>query len=421
MSPSTIAIVLLIALLIVLVSGKLNATVAILAAMVLMTLTGVIKPATAFSGFGGTAAMMIIGMNIVGATFFTTGVSAAIGRFLYRHGGSNERVFLLIVCLLAAVLALFINPMAVISIFMPVIDSVASQSGGKIRRKMIYLPCGIAAIYGGTLTAVSTSTMVTAGGLLANASPDETISFFQPVALTGIGVLAMFAIIGTFGYNLINKCFDFEEPALPETTGSGVSGEQVNKTKAGILCAVLLFCIWGFAFSNLNMGVIALTSACVLMLTGCISPKEGFGRVSWTTVIMVGAAAGFSNGITESGAGELIANGAVSIVGSSPYMLCAACMVVATLISNFMSNTAALTLVGPIAIGIAATIGFDVMPFVLATAVGANYSVATVLSNASVAITAPAGYRFKDFLLWGGIVNGVALIAGLICLKVFFF
>ncbi len=420
MATSTIAIILLIALLVVLISGKVNATLAILAAMVLMILFGCVGAKQAFAGLGSTATMMIIGMNIVGAAFFTTGISAAIGRFLYSHGGNNERTFLIIVCLLAAGLALFINPMAVISIFMPVIDSVASQSGGKIRRKMIYLPCGIAAIYGGTMTSVSTSTMVTATGLLANASPDESIGFFQPFTLNGFGVIMMFVIMATFGYNLMDKYFDFEEPPMPETA-KGVSEQSVNKSKAAILGLVLLFCIWGFAISGMNMGVIALTAACVLMFTGCISAKEGFSKVSWTTVLMVGAAAGFSAGMTESGAGELIANAAIHVVGNEPYLLAAACMVTACVISTFMSNTAALTLVAPIAIGIASTLSIPIMPFVLASAVGSNFAVSTVLANASVAITAPAGYRFKDFLLWGGLVNLVALIGGLVCLRIFFF
>lgn len=421
MSASTIAIILLVLLLVVLISGKVNATIAIVSAMVLMVLTGVIDPGSAFSGLGSTACMMIIGMNIVGAAFFTTGVSGAIGRFLYNHGGNSEKRFLLVVCLLAAVLALFINPMAVISIFMPVIDSVASQSGGKIRRKMIYLPCGISAIYGGTLTSVSTSTMVTAGGLLADAAPDEAISFFGPAMLNGLGVLAMFVIMATFGYKLMDRFFDFEEPPMPETVSTGAKEGSVNKVKALLLAAVLIFCIWGFAFSSLNMGVIALTAGCFLVLTTCISGKEALGKVSWSTVFMVGAAAGFSNGITASGAGEVMANGAIGLVGNSPFLLCAACMIVANILSTFMSNTAALTLVGPIAIGIAVTIGHPVMPFILATAVGSNFAVSTVLANASVAITAPAGYRFKDFLMWGGLINIVALVIGLVCLKVVFF
>ena len=88
---------------------------------------------------------------------------------------------------------------------------------------------------------------------------------------------------------------------------------------------------------------------------------------------------------------------------------------------SVQANTNAVLIVAPIAISLAQTIGADVLPFVLATAVGAGLSVATILSNASVTITASAGYRFKDFMAYGGIVNGVATVMGVIALRIFFF
>ncbi len=422
MPTSIIALIILALVLILLVVNKIPPVVTILLGMLAMTFTGCMDSKTALSGFGSTAMLMNIGMNIVGACFFTTGISAAIGRWLYTHGAANEKAFLLIVTALASALALFINPMAVISIFMPIIDSVAVQSNGRIRRKMIYLPCGAAAIYGGTLTAISTSTMVNAGGMLESAS-GQTISFFQPALLTAGGVIAMFLMMATFGYKLMDRCFDFEEPPLPTESGggNGTSSQAVNKSKAAILVVVLIACIYAFIFTKINMAMIALTAASVLMVTGCISVPEAFKRVSWVTAIMVGACISFGSAMQSSGAGELVANSVINVLGSSSYMLCAACMIVATLLSNLMANNGALVIVAPIAIALAQGIGADVLPFVMATAVGANYSISTVLANSSIAITAPAGYRFKDFLLWGGLVNLVALILGLICLKIFFF
>lgn len=420
MASSTIALIILAIVLVCLVSGKVPVVVTILGGMLAMTLTNCCTPAQAFSGFSGTAAMMIMGMNVVGAAFFTTGISTSIGHWLYQHGASSEKRFLLTCTLLAGILALFINPMAVISLFMPIIDSVASQSEGKIRRKMCYLPTGIAAIYGGTLTSVSTSTMVNALGMLESTT-GQTISFFTPATMTLGGVVLMYIVIGTFGYKLMDKWFDFEEPPMPTAAGSGVSGQQVNKVKAGILVAVLVLCIIGFVWTKLNMGVIALTAACVLILTGCISTKDAFQKISWTTVVIVGAGVGFGAGIQYTGAGEVLANAAINLVGTDPFLLCVIIVLIATFLSNLMANNAALVIVAPLAIAVAQKIGYDVLPFIMATACGANYSVATMLSNASVTITAPAGYRFKGVLYWGGLVNLFGVVCGIIGMKIFFF
>ena len=208
---------------------------------------------------------------------------------------------------------------------------------------------------------------------------------------------------------------------MPTAAGSGVSGQQVNKVKAGILVAVLVLCIIGFVWTKLNMGVIALTAACVLILTGCITTKDAFQKISWTTVVIVGAGVGFGAGIQYTGAGEVLANAAINLVGTDPFLLCVIIVLIATFLSNLMANNAALVIVAPLAIAVAQKIGYDVLPFIMATACGANYSVATMLSNASVTITAPAGYRFKDVLYWGGLVNLFGVVCGIIGMKIFFF
>ncbi len=422
MVPSTIALIILALLLIVYITNVIPPVVATLVALVAMTLTNIITPSQAFAGFGGTAAIMIMGMNVVGAAFFTTGVSAALGRFLYTKGGSNERVFILICCLMGFFMGMFINPMAVISLFMPIIDSVESQSGGKIQRKFVYLPTAIASIYGGVMTAVSTSATVTANGLL-NEATGQNFGFFQPAILLAPGAILMFILLPTVSYKLMKKTFTFEAPALPATagSGSGASEQKVDKTKAAILFAVLVLAICGFAFTKLNMGLIALTAATILMLTGCISVKDAIGKISWSTIILLAAGTGFSAGLQASGAADMLANACIGIAGDNPFMLCAIVFVFCTILSNLMANTNAVLIVAPIAISLATALGVDVLPFVLAAAVGAGLSVATILSNASVTITASVGYRFKDFMAYGGLVNALAAVLGVISLKIFFF
>lgn len=422
MTPSVLALIILALLLVVYITNVIPPVVATLVALMAMTLTNIITPSQAFAGFGGTAAIMIMGMNVVGAAFFTTGVSAALGRFLYTKGGSNERVFILICCLMGFFMGMFINPMAVISLFMPIIDSVESQSNGKIQRKFVYLPCAIASIYGGVMTAVSTSATVTANGLLNEAS-GQSFGFFQPALLLAPGALLMFIMLPTIGYSLMKKVFTFEAPALPASaaTSSGASDQKVDKTKATILFVVLLLAICGFAFTNLNMGVIALTAATVLMLTKCISLKDAIAKISWSTIMLLAAGTGFSTGLQASGAAEILANACISIAGSEPFMLCAVVFIFTTILSNLMANTNAVLIVAPIAISLAQALGVDVLPFVLAAAVGAGLSVSTILSNASVTITASVGYRFKDFGAYGGLVNGAAAILGVVALKIFFF
>ena len=422
MSTSTLALVLLAVMLVGYIFDRIPAVLITLCGLLAMIVSGILTPERAFSGFGSSAVILIASMNVIGAAFFTTGIADGIGRYLYRHGHVCERSFTLLCCTLSSVFSLFINATAVVYIFMPIIDSVAAQSNGRIRRKIVYLPCAISAVYGCIMTSVSSSCMVTANGLLQEAT-GQSIRFFQPVLLTGAGFVAMFIMLATFGISLMKRFFDFEEPPFPSAacTGTCTATKRVDAPKALTLIAVLICVIYGFVFSSLNPAVIALVAVCMLLVTKCISIDSAVKRINWITVITQAAGIGIGYGLSDSGAADTIALGIVHMIGSSPFILCAACMVIAALLSEFMANASAAVIVVPIAISFAQAIGVDVLPFVLATACGANYAVSTILSTACVAATAPIGYRFKDFLLWGGIVNVVALLFGMISLKLFFF
>ena len=111
--------------------------------------------------------------------------------------------------------------------------------------------------------------------------------------------------------------------------------------------------------------------------------------------------------MNDSGAGAMIANWAVNVVGNNLVLQLAACIIVNTVLTNIMSNTATAAMMAPIYILIASQLGVSYMPFMIGIAVATNLTAATPIGGTAVTMTSQAGYRFKDFVKIGTPMNVV--------------
>ena len=137
-----------------------------------------------------------------------------------------------------------------------------------------------------------------------------------------------------------------------------------------------------------------------------------------------GAFTGMSAAIQSSGAGELLSNcviGAFGPLAGSPYGMCVIMLITVTLLSNFMSDSAAAAIVAPIAMSVALSLGQDPLPYIVAVAVGALAAVGTPLATAPIAMLQSVGYRFKDYVAVAGPCNIACVAVSAVMLKLVFF
>lgn len=124
---------------------------------------------------------------------------------------------------------------------------------------------------------------------------------------------------------------------------------------------------------------------------------------------------GFAKGVDVSGAGLLIARGAVhlfgSVISSNPVVLLVLALVIASLLSNVMNNSSAAAVLVPIFITIAEEAVIPVLPVALAVGVGAMLASATPICAPVFTIATSAGYRFQDYLRVGGVINLLSIAA----------
>ena len=108
------------------------------------------------------------------------------------------------------------------------------------------------------------------------------------------------------------------------------------------------------------------------------------------------------------------------VFASTMFFQLAACIVINTVLTNIMSNTATAAMMAPIYIQIAQVLGCDYMPFMIGIAVATNLTAATPIGGTAVTMTASAGYRFRDFVIIGTPMNIVWMVLTIAMTAVFF-
>ncbi|MFC2314641.1 MAG: SLC13 family permease, partial [Selenomonas massiliensis] len=119
----------------------------------------------------------------------------------------------------------------------------------------------------------------------------------------------------------------------------------------------------------------------------------------------------------HSGAGKLIADFVVGLIGYSPAprVIVAAMFVLSCGLTQFMSNTAAAALLAPIAISIAQTIGVSPYPVVMAIGIAASCAFTTpVATPPNTLVLGPGQFRFMDYVKVGVPLVIVSLIVCLV-------
>ncbi len=150
--------------------------------------------------------------------------------------------------------------------------------------------------------------------------------------------------------------------------------------------------------------VAALSAAVALVLTRCISVEESYAAVSWSSLFLVATMLPLGTALTKTGGIEFINQILFETLGdgSPPYVALAGVYLLATILGQVMSNTAAAVLLAPLALETATNMQVAPEPFLLVLAFGAQMSFLTPIASAgNTLVMAPGNYRFSDFLRIG--------------------
>lgn len=415
MEQSTFAIIVLLGALVMYMIPKIPLAMTAMTSMLIMGFAGCCTWSEAFGGFSNNAVLLSASMMIIGQACVSTGLAVKLGNLLYKFVKS-EKIFITMVLAISVAMSVFINGALTVAIMMPIIDSIVLKSGGTLTRKSVYLPLGIGSTIGNNVTTIGATSMITCVALLVENGFEE-MSLFEPTLVNLPAIIVVIIVFALFGDKLQKRWYDFEEmPLLPVKQESAVETPEAPVWKMYLTAAVLIGVIVAI-IAGVNYGAAPMVGVVILILTGCIKEKDAYRGVSWSTIILIAAAIGFSAGFKNSGAGEVIAKFFINVagpLGQTGFGMCIVMFVVSTLLSNLMMDNATIAIVAPISIAIGATLGVDALPIVLCAASGTKVGIATPMSVTPMAMVQIPGYRFKDYLRCGGLVNIICCVVTLI-------
>ena len=155
MTPQIIIVLSILVLAIVLfITEKIRVDIVALIVLVSLTLTGLITPAEALSGFSNPAVVTVWAVLILSAALSKTGVASLIGRPMLKLGGGSEARLIAIIMLLVGVLSGFMNDIGVAALMLPVVVDIARRTGRPPSR--LLMPLAFAALLGGLNTLIGT-------------------------------------------------------------------------------------------------------------------------------------------------------------------------------------------------------------------------------------------------------------------------
>ncbi len=338
--------------------------------MAALPLVGVMDAGDVFSLFGNPAVFFILGAFMLAAGLMQTGVSEHLALMFIERFGRGARSLLLAMLLLPAIMAMAMPEHAVAAVFLPIVWQIVRSLGlraGHAYAQALFLSMAWGAVIGGVTTLLGG-----ARGPLVLALLEEingmTFSFLDwslaalPVVLP---MLAMAMLVQRWLVPVerirIDAAHDYIAQRRLEIGAMSLRGRMMM-----ILMAVTLIA-WISAGHVLGLAGIALISVVVMFVLRLVDWRELESSVNWGVVLMYGGAIALGKALSETGAAEWLAMQMLPD-GISGLALLFLLGLATLLLTEAVSNAAAVAILLPIAMPFGISAGLD--PVFVALAVG---------------------------------------------------
>jgi len=197
---------------------------------------------------------------------------------------------------------------------------------------------------------------------------------------------------------------------------------ESRRRKMPIAIGLMLLVIGLVLFANLDIAIAMVIGAVGMVLSGSLSMDEAYDSIDWRTVFLVAGMLPLGTAMETTGTARYIADLMLNAIGGfGPMAALAGMYLLAALITQPMSNAAAMVLVVPIALDTALSLGANHLTFTLAVVIGAATSFLTPVGHkANVLVFGPGGYKFFDYARVGLLLTVFLFIATMIALPIFF-
>ena len=416
MSPAVKCLILLAVVALLFVTELIPLAITAMGGAIACGLLGFIPAKQVFTGLSNSTVVLFGGMFVVGASMFYTGLAQKIGTQVVKLCGTSETGLMFGLMTVGTVLSSCLSNTGTCACLLPVALGICSAA--KIPASRQLMPLAFACGWGGIITMVGTPPNIIAVGAM-NAAGLESFSFFEfawigvPVSVAGM-LYMMF--VGKYLLPKAELDADQEIEQEIEATGDNKNKQIIS----GVILAIVIF-VMAIGIKGISLEMAAVVGALVCVLTGCLTEKQAYASIDWVTIFLFAGMMPVSTAIDKTGAGKMIADWTVGLMGGSPspMIVTAVLFALSCTLTQFMSNTASAALLCPIGISIAQALNADPKAVVMAITVAASCAFATPVGTPpNTLVLGPGGYKFADYVKCGCGLVGVCFVVSLVVIPI---
>ena len=419
MNPSTITLLFLLFAVVMFVFEKIPLGLTSMIVCCGLVVTGVLDIQEAFAGFIDSNVILFVAMFIVGGALFETGMANKIGGIVTKFAKS-ERMLIVTIMVIVGFMSGVLSNTGTAAVLIPVVIGIAAKSGYK--RSRLLMPLVFAAAMGGNLSLIGAP-----GNMIAQSTLEPLglkFGFFE-YAIVGLPILiAGIIFYATIGFKLLPN---HDNAGNDDSVFDDVQDfSQVPKWKKVLSLVILVLTLLGMIFEDqigIKLCVTGCLGAILLILTGVISEKNALKSIDLKTIFLFGGTLSLATALENTGAGEMIADTVIGVLGSnpSPVLFTFVVFILCCVMTNFMSNTATTALMAPICLSIAQGMGADPRAVLMACVIGGSCAYATPIGMpANTMVVGAGGYKFNDYVKAGLPLIVIATVISMIILPIAF-
>ena len=397
---------------------------------ILAVVFNILSPKTALAPFFHPVVALIIGGLLIGRALQKHQIDKRIALLVLSRTGSGSPVLILVIMYTTAFLSFWISNTASAAIMLPIGLAVLGKVGKKglksnYGRAMI-LGIVYSATIGGIGTLIGTTPNPIAAGMLQELLGikfyfTDWIPFGMPYVFIFIPVAwKILVMVYKPEKELEAELSMIAEHSREELKKLGPMTFQQKAVVAVFIGTVVLWFtekmpefvvkVTGFSGHGISSGIVALIGAVSLYFLGLLDEGD-MKEISWSAILIIGGGICLGEVLMSTGVSEWIAFQLTSLKGMPVILLNFLVGALSLIITMFASNTAAASILVPIAIPLAISLGVDPILLTITIAIAASLDFALPVGTPPSTLAYSTGLvKLKEMLKAGLILDLVSLL-----------
>ena len=460
------ALLVLVAVVGVLVHGRVRADVVALTGAAALLLLGVVRPVEVQGAFASPAVIALAGLFVIAYAIELSGLLGLMIRQATKLAARVGAVGVWAVIGMCGALGGFLNNTPVVVLAAPVIRDVAQSL--KLSPKRFLMPLSHVSVLGGLMTLIGTSTNLLVNDMARNAG-QPVFSLFE---ITPVGL--SIAVVGGLWLYFVGarqlgrsveadeaeqvrlaemeaarrqaaeallakrrRLLPFNLPRLGEARthedGSGdahlgdvalfgAADRPFDLRRALIALAVFVAVVASAGLGLAPIAASAFAGAVALILLRVITPEEAYAGLRPEILLLIAGMVVVGVAIEVTGLATIGADMLIGVIRPyGPLVALISLYGVTLFATELLSNATVAVLITPIAVALAESFGVDPRPFLVCVMMAASAAFATPFGyQTNVLVFQMGGYSYVDFVRVGVPLNLITSVAAMIAIPIFF-